>query len=112
MAEPKQLDLPAGFRAAAVMAGIKPSGTPDLAVLVADRDCAAAGPFPTNRVCAAPVRRGLKGICRNSDSFAACVASCWRMRGSRASSKCASAVSPMTSSAVAAKSARPRRRRA
>jgi glutamate N-acetyltransferase/amino-acid N-acetyltransferase len=48
--------VPAGFRAAAVRAGIKPSGGLDLAVLAADGQCAAAGAFTTNRVCAAPVR--------------------------------------------------------
>ena len=47
--------LPAGFRASGVRAGIKPSGGLDLAVLVADRDCSAAGTFTTNRVAAAPV---------------------------------------------------------
>ena len=56
MAEAMQLEVPSGFRAAGVKAGIKPSGTLDLAVLVADRNCAAAGTFTTNRVCAAPVR--------------------------------------------------------
>jgi glutamate N-acetyltransferase / amino-acid N-acetyltransferase len=45
---------PLGFRAAAVEAGIKPNGA-DLAVLVADRPCAAAGVFTTNRAQAAPV---------------------------------------------------------
>ena len=48
--------LPRGFRAAATRAGIKPSGGLDLAVLVADGPCAAAGTFTTNRVCAAPVK--------------------------------------------------------
>ncbi len=56
MAEATQLEVPSGFRAAGVKAGIKPSGTLDLAALVADRNCAAAGMFTTNRVCAAPVR--------------------------------------------------------
>jgi glutamate N-acetyltransferase/amino-acid N-acetyltransferase len=50
------LAIPEGFRASAVKAGIKPSGGLDLAVLAADRDCAAAGTFTTNRVAAAPVR--------------------------------------------------------
>ena len=45
---------PLGFRAAAVEAGIKPD-RPDLALLVADRSCAAAGMFTTNRAQAAPV---------------------------------------------------------
>ncbi len=56
MADVPILVLPAGFRAGAVKAGIKPSGGLDLAVLVADAPCRAAGTFTTNRVCAAPVR--------------------------------------------------------
>jgi glutamate N-acetyltransferase/amino-acid N-acetyltransferase len=56
-----QHQRPTGFRAAAVKAGIKPSGGLDLAVLVADGPCAAAGTFTTNRIAAAPVQycRGL-----------------------------------------------------
>ena len=45
---------PAGFRAAAVAAGIKPDRD-DLALIVADRACAAAAVFTQNRACAAPV---------------------------------------------------------
>jgi len=45
---------PLGFRAAAVAAGIKPAGL-DLALIAADRPCAAAGVFTTNRAVAAPV---------------------------------------------------------
>jgi glutamate N-acetyltransferase / amino-acid N-acetyltransferase len=55
MSESTDLNLPIGFRTAAVKAGIKPSGGLDLAVLVSDRDCSAAGTFTTNRVAAAPV---------------------------------------------------------
>jgi glutamate N-acetyltransferase/amino-acid N-acetyltransferase len=54
--EQEYLAVPAGFRAAAVRAGIKPSGGLDLVVLAADGPCTAAGTFTTNRVCAAPVR--------------------------------------------------------
>jgi len=46
---------PRGFAAAAVAAGIKQSGRPDLVLVVADRDCAAAGVFTRNQVAAAPV---------------------------------------------------------
>ncbi|CAN5885687.1 bifunctional glutamate N-acetyltransferase/amino-acid acetyltransferase ArgJ [soil metagenome] len=53
--EETALEIPSGFRAAGVRAGIKPSGLPDLAVLVADKTCSAAGTFTTNRVAAAPV---------------------------------------------------------
>ena len=45
---------PLGFRAAAVAAGIKP-GRPDLALLVADTTCSAAGVFTMNLAKAAPV---------------------------------------------------------
>jgi len=45
---------PLGFKAAGVAAGIKP-GRLDLALLVADSGCAAAGVFTTNRAQAAPV---------------------------------------------------------
>ena len=45
---------PLGFRAAAAAAGIKPDGL-DLALLVADGPCAAAGVFTTNLAKAAPV---------------------------------------------------------
>jgi glutamate N-acetyltransferase/amino-acid N-acetyltransferase len=56
MSDPVTLTIPRGFRAGAVKSGIKPSGGLDLALLVADGPCAAAGTFTTNRVCAAPVR--------------------------------------------------------
>ncbi len=56
MESTQSLIIPRGFRAGAVKAGIKPSGGLDLALLVADGPCAAAGTFTTNRVCAAPVR--------------------------------------------------------
>jgi glutamate N-acetyltransferase/amino-acid N-acetyltransferase len=47
--------FPVGFRAAGVVAGMKPSGAPDLAMLVGDTGTVAAGVFTTNRVVAAPV---------------------------------------------------------
>lgn len=47
--------LPKGFTASGVIAGLKPSGAPDLGLLVSDRPTAAAGVFTTNRVAAAPV---------------------------------------------------------
>ncbi len=46
---------PLGFRAAGISAGIKPSGNPDLALLVADRPAQVAAVFTTNKVLAAPV---------------------------------------------------------
>ena len=63
-----------GFRASGVSCGIKRSGKPDLALVVADASAAAAGVWTTNRVQAAPVRisaqrlrRGLaRGVLLNS----------------------------------------------
>ncbi len=48
--------FPKGFRAAGVTAGLKPSGRPDLGLLVADEARSAAGLFTTNAFAAAPVR--------------------------------------------------------
>jgi glutamate N-acetyltransferase / amino-acid N-acetyltransferase len=48
------ITAPLGFRAAGVEAGLK-HGRPDLALVVADAPCAAAGVFTTNRAVAAPV---------------------------------------------------------
>jgi glutamate N-acetyltransferase / amino-acid N-acetyltransferase len=48
------ITTPAGFRASAVAAGIKP-GRDDMALIVADRPCAAAAVFTQNRVVAAPI---------------------------------------------------------
>lgn len=45
----------AGLRAAGVAAGIKPSGRPDVALLVADEAVSVAGVFTQNRLAAAPV---------------------------------------------------------
>jgi glutamate N-acetyltransferase / amino-acid N-acetyltransferase len=48
--------LPAGFRAAGVAAGIKPSGDPDLGLLVCDvPECVSAARFTRSGVLAAPV---------------------------------------------------------
>ncbi len=56
MIEGATLAIPRGFLAVGITAGLKESGAPDMAVLAADRPCAAAGTFTTNRVCAAPVK--------------------------------------------------------
>ena len=55
---------PKGFRAAGVTAGLKPSGQPDLALLVSDAPAEAAGAFTSNLFAAAPVewdRKVLRG---------------------------------------------------
>ena len=76
----KATDLPLGFTYAARAAGIKKSGKPDLALIVADRPVLCAGTFTTNRVVAAPVvltRDRLRaGVCQailvNSGNANAC----------------------------------------
>ncbi len=50
-----QEDFPLGFRYAAMAAGIKKSGKPDLALIVADKPARCAATFTTNQVVAAPV---------------------------------------------------------
>lgn len=47
--------VPDGFRYAGLAAGIKPSGKPDIALIVADRPVVAAGVYTQNQVVAAPV---------------------------------------------------------
>lgn len=53
-----------GFKAAAVAAGLKKAGAPDLALIVSEKEASAAGVFTTNKVKAAPVlltRKHIKG---------------------------------------------------
>jgi glutamate N-acetyltransferase/amino-acid N-acetyltransferase len=49
------ITAPKGYRAAAIAAGLKPSGLPDLALVVSDVEAIAAGVFTTNQVRAACV---------------------------------------------------------
>lgn len=73
---------PLGFSAAAVSAGLKPRGELDLALLVSQTTCSAAGVFTQNRVRAAPViydeallheRPGrIRGVVMNSKVANAC----------------------------------------
>lgn len=56
--------FPRGFRAAAATAGLKPSGRPDLGMLVADQARGAAGLFTTNAFAAAPVRLSRQRLSR------------------------------------------------
>jgi glutamate N-acetyltransferase / amino-acid N-acetyltransferase len=46
---------PRGYRAAGITAGLKPSGLPDLALIVSDVEAIAAGVFTTSVVRAAPI---------------------------------------------------------
>lgn len=58
----KGITTPKGFRAAGGACGIKPSGKPDLALIVADQPCTAAGVFTTSKTPAPPVTVGRRNI--------------------------------------------------
>jgi len=73
-------ELPPGFRYSGVSCGIKPSGKPDLALIVADQPVVAAGVYTRNQVVAAPVvvsqRRtpstSIRAVVTNSGNANAC----------------------------------------
>ncbi|HUW83109.1 MAG TPA: bifunctional glutamate N-acetyltransferase/amino-acid acetyltransferase ArgJ [Phycisphaerae bacterium] len=56
------ITAPKGFRAGGMVCGIKPSGRPDVALLVAEARCAAAAVFTRNRFCGAPIVVGRKHV--------------------------------------------------
>ncbi len=58
MTESSSFLIPRGFRFGAVKAGLKPSGKPDFALIVAEAPASAAAVFTANRVTAAPVQVG------------------------------------------------------
>ena len=72
--------LPRGFRFAGVTCGIKPSGNPDLSLIVSDHPVVAAGVYTQNQVVAAPVilSRGrtpshsIRAVITNSGNANAC----------------------------------------
>ena len=55
MSELSSILIPRGFRFAAAKAGLKASGSPDFALIVADTPASAAAAFTANRVVAAPL---------------------------------------------------------
>jgi glutamate N-acetyltransferase/amino-acid N-acetyltransferase len=55
MSDLSSIILPGGFRFGATTAGLKASGRPDFALIVADQPAAAAASFTSNKVCAAPI---------------------------------------------------------
>jgi glutamate N-acetyltransferase/amino-acid N-acetyltransferase len=55
MSDVSSTNLPKGFRFGAVKAGLKASGRPDFALIVADAPASAAAAFTSNRVIAAPL---------------------------------------------------------
>ena len=64
---------PRGFRAAGISAGIKASGNPDLALLVADEPAQVAAVFTTNKVIAAPVVVSQEHLARSGGTVRAIV---------------------------------------
>ena len=66
--------LAAGFRAAGAACGLKSGGALDLALVVADAPCAAAGVFTTNRVQAAPVLLDRAALARGPGAIRAVIA--------------------------------------
>jgi glutamate N-acetyltransferase/amino-acid N-acetyltransferase len=58
----------AGFGAAGVACGLKPSGGPDLALVVGDPGTVAAGVFTTNQVVAAPVVWSRERLAASADA--------------------------------------------
>ncbi|MFQ3565648.1 MAG: bifunctional glutamate N-acetyltransferase/amino-acid acetyltransferase ArgJ [Aggregatilineales bacterium] len=76
-----------GFQVASVAAGLKENGALDLALVVSDRPCAAAGVFTTNRVKAAPVLLDAERLARNPNGIRAvaintrCANACTGERG-------------------------------
>jgi glutamate N-acetyltransferase/amino-acid N-acetyltransferase len=55
MSEASQFLIPRGFRFGATKAGLKKSGRPDFALIVADKPASAAAAFTANKVMAAPL---------------------------------------------------------
>ncbi|MEM6855870.1 MAG: bifunctional glutamate N-acetyltransferase/amino-acid acetyltransferase ArgJ [Planctomycetota bacterium] len=66
---PTSITVPRGFRAAGGTCGIKPSGKPDLALIVSEVPCATAAVFTTNKVKGAPVLVSRKHV-RNGQAQA------------------------------------------
>src|SRR5450631_2210901 len=70
---PGGVATPRGFRAAGISAGIKASGNPDLALLVADEPAQVAAVFTTNKVIAAPVVVSQEHLARSGGTVRAIV---------------------------------------
>ena len=66
------ITAPRGFRAAGITCGLKPSGQPDLALVVSDRLCSAAGVFTQSRFPGAPVIVGRRHLRRGHAQAIVC----------------------------------------
>jgi len=65
MNQPGPVFLPLGFKFSALAAGIKASGKPDIALILATPGTTAAALFTTNLVKAAPVKAGREALARS-----------------------------------------------
>jgi glutamate N-acetyltransferase/amino-acid N-acetyltransferase len=92
-----RFELAPGFHASAVACGLKADGALDLALVVADAECAAAGMFTTNRVKAAPVLYDQEVLARQPGGIRAvlansgCANACTGERGLRDARRAAAA---------------------
>ena len=66
MSESGPIFLPKGYKFAAITAGIKASGKPDLALILADPGATAAALFTKNRIVAAPVEVGRAALAKTA----------------------------------------------
>ena len=73
MIQPGPVFLPKGFKFAAVKAGIKASGNPDLALIIAPPKTSAAALFTRNLVTAAPVEVGRSALAKTKGRIQAVV---------------------------------------
>jgi glutamate N-acetyltransferase / amino-acid N-acetyltransferase len=73
MIQPGPVFLPKGFKFAAVKAGIKASGNPDLALIIAEPKTSAAALFTRNLVTAAPVEVGRSALTKTKGRIQAVV---------------------------------------
>lgn len=65
------IDFVPGFRVAGIHAGLKKTGAPDMALVVSDTACVAAGVFTTNYMKAAPVLFDMEQLHGNKDHIRA-----------------------------------------
>ena len=73
MIEPGPVFLPKGFKFSAVRAGIKASGKPDLALILAEPKTSAAALFTRNLVVAAPVEVGRDSLAKSKGGVRAVI---------------------------------------
>jgi glutamate N-acetyltransferase / amino-acid N-acetyltransferase len=73
MSDSGPIFLPKGFKFSAVTAGIKASGKPDLACILAEHPASAAALFTKNRIVAAPVEVGRSSLAKTKGRVSAVI---------------------------------------